>query len=342
MKKLMTMKLMTMFAMGLTAAAMAASFSYQGVLKDAQGGAVAQKNQSVTFRLYNGPGDGAQALWGRTVAVLLDDDGLFNVELSDNSGDSVEGLSGTLDDVLAANAGGEIYIGLTVAGSAGEIRPRQKVLSVPLANFARDVKTARGEFTVSGHATFNGPVSANGNVEVKGTNVVRTLSVSDGATISGDVNMTGALNLSGGSLQLPATASFTIGGVSAVVPRGVIVMWGGSANDVPAGWALCDGQGGRPDLRDRFIVGAGHEYAVGATGGTNEVKLTVEQIPAHNHPYKFTGADLVASWKNADRFYNQSGEYKNHANTKYTESTGGGEAHENRPPYYALCFIIKL
>ena len=60
-------------------------------------------------------------------------------------------------------------------------------------------------------------------------------------------------------------------------------MWSGSINDIPVGWALCDGSNGTPDLRDRFIVGAGGSYNVGNTGGSNTVTLTTSQIPSHSH-----------------------------------------------------------
>ena len=53
------------------------------------------------------------------------------------------------------------------------------------------------------------------------------------------------------------------------VPLGGIIMWSGASAAVPSGWHLCDGSGGTPDLRDRFIVGAGSSYAVAATGGSN-------------------------------------------------------------------------
>lgn len=57
-------------------------------------------------------------------------------------------------------------------------------------------------------------------------------------------------------------------GPIALIPTGLIAMWSGNVVDIPAGWALCDGAGGRPDLRNRFIVGAGDTYAVGNTGGS--------------------------------------------------------------------------
>ena len=68
-----------------------------------------------------------------------------------------------------------------------------------------------------------------------------------------------------------------------IVPPGAILMWSGAVDAIPTGWALCDGQNGTPDLRDRFIVGAGGSYDVGDTGGAESVTLTVDQMPQHSH-----------------------------------------------------------
>ena len=332
--------------------AMGASFSYQGVLRDAQGGKLTDsaKIQTIEFRLYNGPAE-TVALWGRSVVVNLDDDGLFNVELGDAAGSEIKGvdkdgkevaLTAALDDVLAAYGNATLYIGLTVAGSSGEIRPRQKVLAVPVASFAQDVKMAKNDFTVSGRAVVNGALTVNGNVEMKGTNRVNVLSVEKGSAFAGPMKVTGTLNFMGGHLVMDKESTFEIGGVSAVIPKGVIVMWSGSANNVPSGWALCDGGNGRPDLRNRFIVGAGDSYGVGATGGAASVTLTKEQMPSHSHNLTMYGGDLVGAWKDSNNFFMTWTKYDRNSNTKVTDATGGGQAHENRPPYYALCFIIKL
>lgn len=65
------------------------------------------------------------------------------------------------------------------------------------------------------------------------------------------------------------------------IPKGLIAMWSGS--DLPAGWFLCDGKNGTPDLRDRFIVGVGDEYNQGDTGGKDSVTLSKENLPSHSH-----------------------------------------------------------
>ncbi len=114
------------------------------------------------------------------------------------------------------------------------------------------------------------------------------------------------------------------------VPSGIIVMWTGSIASIPTGWALADGTGGRPDLRDRFIVGAGSSYAVGAIGGEAVHTLTHAELPT-----------TVAT--RGDTYYSGSSVGSGYANRGFSKTNlpGGGTAHENRPPYYALCFIVK-
>lgn len=66
-----------------------------------------------------------------------------------------------------------------------------------------------------------------------------------------------------------------------LVPSGVILMWSGSTDTIPAGWALCNGQDGTPDLTDRFILGAGKTYQPGTTGGADTVTPSVAARSAH-------------------------------------------------------------
>lgn len=124
------------------------------------------------------------------------------------------------------------------------------------------------------------------------------------------------------------------GGSSGGVPVGTIVIWSGTAEDIPEGWALCDGQDGRPDLRDKFVLGAGANHAVGETGGSETVTLTVEQMPAHGHVIDFGFYSEGATFHTLDSQGVQAGRTKSY-------NTGGSQPHENMPPYYALCYIIK-
>lgn len=126
------------------------------------------------------------------------------------------------------------------------------------------------------------------------------------------------------------------GGSSGGVPVGTIVIWSGTAEDIPEGWALCDGQDGRPDLRDKFVLGAGTAHAVGDTGGEETHTLTVSEMPEHSHAIKST--------QNADN--NVEGERAQVPVGKLnyifkSEKAGGSLPHNNMPPYYALCYIIK-
>lgn len=123
--------------------------------------------------------------------------------------------------------------------------------------------------------------------------------------------------------------------LDAAIPVGGIIMWSGSIDSIPAGWALCDGRNGTPDLRDRFIVGAGREYSVGDTGGAKEVTLTVDQIPPHSHTYRGNTSTQPGRGPVSGAGHPLFGNMD-------TSQTGGGQPHENRPPYYALAYIMRV
>jgi hypothetical protein len=74
---------------------------------------------------------------------------------------------------------------------------------------------------------------------------------------------------------------------------GVIAMWSGSLDKLPPSWCLCDGTNGTPDLRDKFVVGAGGGYTVGAKGGSIHQKLTEANLPSHSHPRNAKGNDEI-------------------------------------------------
>lgn len=119
-------------------------------------------------------------------------------------------------------------------------------------------------------------------------------------------------------------------------PIGTIVIWSGTKENIPDGWALCDGQEGRPDLRDKFVLGAGTAHAIGSTGGSEEVTLTIAQMPSHNHSIA-SGTTAGGSSYGAIA---KSGQGTN-VKTSNTPSSAT-EGHNNMPPYYTLCYIIKV
>ena len=67
------------------------------------------------------------------------------------------------------------------------------------------------------------------------------------------------------------------------IPAGGIIMWSGTVANIPSGWYLCNGSYGTPDLRDRFVVGAGSSYNPGNTGGSETVSISTSNMPSHNH-----------------------------------------------------------
>jgi microcystin-dependent protein len=176
-----------------------------------------------------------------------------------------------------------------------------------------------------------------------------------------------------------------------VSPIGCITMWSGTvASNFDSngegiggltGWALCDGRGGRPDLRGRFIVGRTDNLANGPDyinsernhadyrniadfGGEASVTLTTNEMPSHSHTGTATssGSSHNHTYQHANDYDGYVGNYNGdpevftwndygnrntstdgaHTHNLDINSTGGGQAHENRPPYYVLAFIIKL
>ena len=156
-----------------------------------------------------------------------------------------------------------------------------------------------------------------------------------------------------------------------VVPSGAILMWSGEKP--PSGWALCEGTNGTPDLRGRFIVGydpSDPDYNdTGNTGGEKDHTLTTNEMAQHNHAFsEITSSEgghqhSYQDWRwspggmgeNVDeddfaddnevnyqmRWTDPDGIHS-HTVTGNTNNQGNGQAHENRPPYYVLAFIMKL
>ena len=123
---------------------------------------------------------------------------------------------------------------------------------------------------------------------------------------------------------------------------GMILIWSGAANAIPACWVLCDGTNSTPNLAGKFVVGyhdGNGDYDVGDTGGAETVTLTTAQIPSHKHDTNIDGQHVIPGGGGSSYPYGGAGTY---ASRLFSMSnTGGGGAHENRPPFYALCYIMK-
>lgn len=109
--------------------------------------------------------------------------------------------------------------------------------------------------------------------------------------------------------------------------KGIIVLWSGAIADIPAGWALCDGTLGTPDLRNKFIVAAGDVYDPGDFGG---VLNQTHTFTGDGHSHTFETGTYIAPGATLNNV------------TSSNPATGTTDVADNRPPYFALCYIMKL
>jgi hypothetical protein len=156
------------------------------------------------------------------------------------------------------------------------------------------------------------------------------------------VGTAGQVLTSNGASALPT--------MQAAFISGMIILWSGSVVSIPAGWLLCNGASSTPDLRDRFVVGAGSTYAVDATGGSATASL-----PSHTHTATVTDPGHL----HTQTTYNQPGignaggggarvsDVGGDTGSAFTSVTvansteGVDPTDANLPPYYALCYIMK-
>ena len=121
------------------------------------------------------------------------------------------------------------------------------------------------------------------------------------------------------------------------MPVGSIIMYNGKAEEIPSGWAICDGTNGTPNLLDRFILASTY---CGGTGGQSQITLSVSQLPPHRHRLKkcwygkSDNADdrQVVRWDDSVSTNDQI----------LTEETGFGLPINIMPPYYRLIYIMKV
>ena len=221
-------------------------------------------------------------------------------------------------------------------------------------------------------AIVNSITSTNSNVTAANAVISTLASIASPALTGTPTAPTAPLATSNTQI---ATTAF----VHNMLPTGVIVMWSGSSASIPAGWYLCNGSNGTPNLMDRFVLGAGNSYAVGATGGTADAIVvshshtassttsTSISDPGHKHwisgaPYddgNGSGAgsnnQMYGLWADAGSYsandpnygygrYNLSattGISASSSTSTTVNSTGSSGTGQNMPPYYALCYIMK-
>lgn len=113
--------------------------------------------------------------------------------------------------------------------------------------------------------------------------------------------------------------------------KNMIMIWGGAVVDIPAGWALCDGNNGTPDLRGKFVLGAGGVYDPGDTGGSI------------NHTHDFTGDGHQHSIPNTNACPGAAEHLcLDGVVTGSQAAAGTTDSDGVLPPYHALCYIMKV
>jgi len=352
-------------------------FYYQAQILDAKGevitsgGKIVHKH-TITLKLYTTP-TGSTALWSGTFTVYCDDNGLFNVFVADSA--RAAGGSGSLEEVFRNNSE-KLYVGLSVLTATSytaEIKPRQRLASVPYAAYANAALGLMGESAI---VTGDLQVSSN----VVNTETLMTKSI----TVSKNLNVVGSIKIGDKFIE--------------VVPVKGIILW--DSDSPPSGtwngavssdgyWHKCDGTGGTPNLQGVFPIGAGESYSVSSRGGAATVKLTKDNLPSHYH--RFLGDDSYArvlrtindklarpnDYGDPDKigdveyFDKSKGKYKyktwnvsdeggtgddwseKYSHRALQEGTGaaGGkdespnaeaEPHNNMPPYYVVEYIMRM
>lgn len=149
--------------------------------------------------------------------------------------------------------------------------------------------------------------------------------LSGGITPSAITDLAGT-NLSVNSGVLDASGS--------AIASDMILAWSGTIDNIPGGWVLCDGNNATPNLQDKFIVGAGNTHAVDDTGGESTHTLTNSELASHDHDNSPADDDDSANGSIPVRGGDNLGSLS-------VGSDGGDSAHENKPPYHALAWIMK-
>jgi hypothetical protein len=130
------------------------------------------------------------------------------------------------------------------------------------------------------------------------------------------------------------------------IPAGGILLWSGSIGSIPAGYVLCNGSNGTPDLRNRFVVGAGSTYAVNATGGSADAVVVSHTHSitdaGHNHIIGSSVSSVPTNSNQAPFPGSNGATVSSTAITGIVINTSGvSGTNANLPPYYALCYIMK-
>ncbi len=271
-------------------------------------------------------------------------------------------FNGGISNHVYYNLGGNISIGSTDITSSPEA-PLQVVTT-------QDVSLTDNGTLMLGASTGDNLVITTNEIQARNNGAAAALTINENG---GDIALGTTtsrvdfkVSKKSKAVHLPTNDYYDI------MPKGAIMIWSGTAADIPLGWGVCNGDKyatsvnkldsiTTPDLSGRFIVGAGtnpmHTYSAHDVGGTDSVSITLETMASHKHYSRDTGHvhEIEVTYYNNgptgdnanDREYGTGQIYinPNTGNTNVTihdDFTGGGKAHENTPAFYSLVYIIKL
>lgn len=298
---------------------------------------------------------------------------------------TVEDVSGNIEVMYATGITGDTLTvtraqeGTAAQNFASGSRVEMRVTSGVLAAMLQK----NGGDTLTGTTTLNGTLTLGGSGSIQGGEFTGALRGAPGVTGNQILVPSG-----GGGATAGGSLILTAANLSSNVPSGfdfmhtnMIALWNGLSSAVPSGWHICDGTSGTPDLRDRFVVGAGNTYSYGSTGNANTGStdpsggisvgahaLTVAEMPIHGHTMwtggyaGATGSGIVTLLNSGTQQFlfpaGESGISGNQiignatndgtnfaAGNSHTHPLSGNLAHTHTyslPPYYGLFYIMKL
>jgi len=276
------------------------------------------------------------------------------ISLWDNLGDSTTiygfGIQSNTLQVFTPGAGNDIALGYGPSASMTETMRVKGNGNVGIGTSSPAQKlSVNGDTLTTGTAYL---LDTNHSIRaISGSGVaISTYAVTDGIILKQDTGNVGIGTTSPSQkLEVNGTVKATTFTGNGTIPIGGIIMWNGTTTDIPAGWTLCNGVASNgltpPDLRDRFIVGAGSAYSPKATGGATSHSLAATNLPSFSIPYKDIfyseagGSVTVTSNKGSG---NSDSDNKGWEIDRTATYTGSATAIDHRPPYMALCYIMRV
>jgi len=320
--------------------------NYQGRLTDINGVPAATGNYTLVFNIYQDKsGSIGSPIWGPLI---------FDGATTTGHGPRIPVVSGHfnvfLGPVDTANRSITMaftqptrYLGIMVTTETlvpptlQELMPRQQLLCSPYALQAYDSDTLGHGTIMVGTGAASGQAVINARTSI-GSGYTSIGAPANGLIVQGSVgigtDIPGANRLAvNGNVRVDGAIEAVSGGVSFfMVPRRAIIMWSGTLAEIPAGWALCDGTLGTPNLRNRFIYGVAPGENPGAWGDAS----------THNHYFDMASVETssvggVWAW---------GAIWGGPATAGHTHTVDPPGMYTNNatilPPYFKLAFIMKL